>query len=98
MATGTSSVSVDALDAAIAAATGQLSEDEQHLAVAVYWLLAGGAPVTIHCGGAGGTGESSDTASVTLTPRLRWSMMRPMTSPVADVRLSAGLLPVFRCG
>ena len=43
----TAAVSVDALDAAIAAATGQLAEDEQRLAVAVFRLLAAGHPVTI---------------------------------------------------
>src|SRR5260370_18415669 len=40
-------VSVDAIDAALAAATPNLSEDEQRLAVAVFRLLAAGHPVTI---------------------------------------------------
>jgi alkylmercury lyase len=47
MTTETSTPSVDALDAAIAAATGHLAEDEQHLAVAVLRLLSAGEPVTI---------------------------------------------------
>jgi hypothetical protein len=40
-------VPVDAIDAALAAATPSLSEDEQRLAVAVFRLLAAGHPVTI---------------------------------------------------
>ncbi len=43
----TAAVSVDAIDAALAAATPNLSEDEQRLAVAVFRLLAAGHPVTI---------------------------------------------------
>ena len=39
--------SVDALDTAIAAATGQLGEDEQRLAVAVFRLLSAGHPVSV---------------------------------------------------
>src|SRR5712692_6330458 len=41
----TAAVSVDAIDAALAAATPNLSEDEQRLAVAVFRLLAAGHPV-----------------------------------------------------
>jgi len=40
-------VSVEAIDAAIATATGQLGEDEQRLAIAVFRLLAAGHPVAI---------------------------------------------------
>jgi hypothetical protein len=40
-------VSVEAIDAALGAATPALSEDEQRLAVAVFRLLATGQPVTI---------------------------------------------------
>jgi hypothetical protein len=39
-------VSVDAIDAALGAATPALSEDEQRLAIAVFRLLATGQPVT----------------------------------------------------
>jgi len=45
--TAATAVSVDALDTAIAGATGQLGEDEQRLAVAVFRLLAAGRPVSI---------------------------------------------------
>jgi alkylmercury lyase len=47
MTTETSTPSVDALDTAIAAAAGNLGEDEQRIAVAVLRLLADGEPVTI---------------------------------------------------
>ena len=40
-------ISVDAIDAALGAATRDLNEDEQRLAVAVFRLLATGHPVTI---------------------------------------------------
>jgi hypothetical protein len=43
----TAAVSVDAIDAALAAATRQLSQDEQRLAVAVFRLLAAGHPVSV---------------------------------------------------
>ena len=45
--TAATAVSVDALDTAIAGATGQLGEDEQRLAVAVFRLLAAGRPISI---------------------------------------------------
>ena len=38
--TAATAVSVDAIDAALGAATRNLSEDDQRLAVAVFWLLA----------------------------------------------------------
>jgi hypothetical protein len=47
MTAETAAVSVDAIDAALAAATRRLSEDEQHLAVAVFRLLSAGEPVSI---------------------------------------------------
>jgi hypothetical protein len=47
MTTQTAAVSLDALDTAIAAATGQLGEDEQRLAVAVFRLLSAGHPVSV---------------------------------------------------
>jgi alkylmercury lyase-like protein len=47
MTTQTAAVSLDALDTAIAAATGQLGEDEQRLAVAVFRLLSAGHPVRV---------------------------------------------------
>ena len=47
MTAETASVSVDALDAAIAAATGRLDDQGQHLAVAVFRLLAAGHPVSV---------------------------------------------------
>jgi alkylmercury lyase len=45
--TPAAAVSVEAIDAAIATATGQLGEDEQRLAVPVFRLLAAGHPVGI---------------------------------------------------
>ena len=47
MTAETASVSVDALDAAIAAATGRLEDQGQRLAVAVFRLLSAGHPVSI---------------------------------------------------
>ena len=47
MTAETTSPSVDAIDAALAAAAGSLGEDEQRLAVAVLRLLAAGNPVGI---------------------------------------------------
>jgi alkylmercury lyase len=73
MTTGTSPVSADALDAAIAAATGQLSEAEQHLAVAVYRLLAGGAPVSIPAAAAAaGLTESAAAQVLWSWPAVFW--------------------------
>ncbi len=43
----TADVSVDAIDAALAAATPALGEDGQRLAVAVFRLLSAGHPVSI---------------------------------------------------
>jgi len=42
----TATVSLDTIDAALAAATPCLSEDEQRLAAALLRLLSAGAPVT----------------------------------------------------
>jgi alkylmercury lyase len=47
MTTQTAADSLDALDAAIAAATGQLEDDGQRLAVAVFRRLSAGHPVSI---------------------------------------------------
>ena len=47
MTAETTAPSVDAIDAALAAAAGSLGEDEQRLAVAVLRLLAAGKPVSI---------------------------------------------------
>jgi hypothetical protein len=47
MTAQTTAVSVDALATAVAAATGQLEQDEQRLAVALFRLLSAGHPVTI---------------------------------------------------
>ena len=47
MTTQTATVSLDALDTAIAAATGQLGDDEQRLAVAVFPRLSAGHPVSV---------------------------------------------------
>ena len=47
MTAETTAVSLDAIDAALAAAAGNPGEDEQRLAVAVLRLLAAGAPVSI---------------------------------------------------
>jgi hypothetical protein len=47
MTAETASVSADALDAAIAAATGRLEDQGQRLAVAVFRLLSAGHPVSI---------------------------------------------------
>ncbi len=47
MTAHTTTPSVDAVDAALAAAAGSLGEDEQRLAVAVFRLLAAGKPVSI---------------------------------------------------
>ena len=73
MNTGTSIVSIDALDAAIAAATGQLSEDEQHLAVAVCRLVAGGAPAGIPAAAAAaGITDSSAAQVLRSWPAVFW--------------------------
>ena len=47
MTAETAGVPVDALEAAIAAATGQLEDDGQRLAVAVFRLLSAGHPVSV---------------------------------------------------
>jgi len=47
MTAETTTISLDAIDAALAAATPRLSEDEQRLAAAVLRLLSAGEPVTI---------------------------------------------------
>ena len=47
MTAETTTVSLDAIDAALAAATPRLGEDEQRLAAALLRLLSAGAPVTI---------------------------------------------------
>ena len=47
MSAETTTVSVDAIDAALAAATPSLGEDEQRLATAVLWLLSAGEPVAV---------------------------------------------------
>ncbi len=47
MTADTRAVTVDALDAALATATGSLAEDEQRLAVAVFRLLSAGRPATV---------------------------------------------------
>src|SRR5215831_15260246 len=47
MTAETASVFVDALDAAIAAATGRLEDQGRHLAVAVFRLLSAGHPVSV---------------------------------------------------
>ncbi len=47
MTAETTTVSLDAIDAALAAATPHLGEDEQRLAAALLRLLSAGAPVTI---------------------------------------------------
>jgi Alkylmercury lyase len=47
MTAGTTTVSLDAIDAALAAAAPRLSEGEQRLAAALLRLLSSGAPVTI---------------------------------------------------
>jgi hypothetical protein len=47
MTADTPAVTVDALDAALATASGSLAEDEQRLAVAVFRLLSAGAPAAI---------------------------------------------------
>lgn len=47
MTAETTTVSLDAIDAALAAATLRLSEDEQRLAAALLRLLSSGEPVTI---------------------------------------------------
>ena len=52
MTAETAAVSVDAIDAALAAATRSLSQDEQRLAVAVLRLLSAGQPVSIQAAAA----------------------------------------------
>src|SRR5712691_6324354 len=47
MTADTTAISLDVIDAALAAAVPGLGEDEQRLAVAVLRLLAAGAPVSI---------------------------------------------------
>jgi len=80
MTTGTSSVSADALDAAIAAVTGELSEDEQHLAVAVYRLLARGAPVSIPAAAAAASLTESAAAQVLRSwPAVFWDHLGRVT-------------------
>jgi hypothetical protein len=53
MTAETTAVSLDAIDAALAAATPRLGEDEQRLAAALLRLLSAGAPVTIAAAAAG---------------------------------------------
>jgi hypothetical protein len=52
MTAETAAVSIGALGAAIAAATGHLAEDEQRLAVAVYRLLSAREPVSVRAAAA----------------------------------------------
>jgi hypothetical protein len=54
MTAETTTVSLDALDAALDAATPRLSEDEQRLAAVVLRLLSAGEPVTIPAAAAAG--------------------------------------------
>lgn len=66
-------VSIDALDAAIAAATGQLAGDEQRLAVAVFRLLSAGEPVSIRAAAAAaGTPESAAGQVLRSWPAVFW--------------------------
>jgi len=68
-------VTVDALDAAIAAATGQLSQDEQRLAVAVYRLLASGAPASIPAAAAAaGLTEAAAARVLRTWPAVFWDV------------------------
>src|SRR6266536_975980 len=52
MTAETAAVSIGALGAVIAAATGHLAEDEQRLAVAVYRLLSAREPVSVRAAAA----------------------------------------------
>ena len=80
MTTGTSTLSLDELDAAIAAATGQLSEDEQRLAVAVYRLLAGGEPAsTPAAAAAAGITEPAAAQVLRSWPAVFWDDQDRMT-------------------
>jgi len=66
-------LSVDAIDAAIADATGQLGEDEQRLAVAVLRLLSAGHPVTIPAAaGAAAIPEPRATSILRSWPAVFW--------------------------
>ena len=66
-------VSVDALDTAIAGATGQLGEDEQRLAVAVFRLLAAGHPVSIPAAAAAAAiPEAQAEAALRSWPAVFW--------------------------
>ncbi len=64
-------VTVDALDAALAAAAGSLAKDEQHLAVAVFRLLSAGAPAAITVAAAGIT-ESAAGQALRSWPAVFW--------------------------
>jgi hypothetical protein len=69
----TAAVSVDALDAAVATATGRLEQDEQRLAAAVFRLLAAGHPVSIPAA-AGAAGMPTPQAASVLRswPAVFW--------------------------
>src|SRR6266536_1492239 len=73
MTAETAAVSIGALGAVIAAATGHLAEDEQRLAVAVYRLLSAREPVSVRAAAAvvGTPGISGRAGTITrrLPPR-----------------------------
>jgi alkylmercury lyase len=62
--TGNTAACVDAIDAALAAATPSLSEDEQRLAVAVLRLLAAGRPVSVAAAAEAAALPAADADSV----------------------------------
>ncbi len=73
MTAGTTTVSVDALDTALAAAAGSRGEDEQRLAAAVLRLLAGGQPASVPAAAAAaGIPESRAEAVLRSWPAVFW--------------------------
>jgi len=80
MTADTTNPTVDAIDAALAAAAGSRGEDEQRLAVAVLRLLAAGAPVRIGAAAAA-AGLSAPAAGQLLLawPAVFWDDYRRVT-------------------
>jgi hypothetical protein len=69
-----STISLDAIDAALGAATGQLTEDGQRLAVAVLRLLSAGHPVAISAAAdAAAVPEPRATSIVRSWPAVFWN-------------------------
>lgn len=73
-------VSVDALDTALAGAAGSLAEDDQCLAVAVLRLLSAGEPVTVSAAAAAAAIPEAQAAQVLESwPAVYWDDQRRVT-------------------